>query len=76
MAILNEATGQEWKGDAAMEKGTGTTMELGLKGIGSYDFAGPAERMKAIDLAMRQYFGTDNWLTTRNKRFPGLQRKP
>lgn len=40
---------------------------------GTYDFASPVERIKAIDQAMRQYFGADNWVAVRNKLFPGLR---
>ncbi|MBM3946157.1 MAG: hypothetical protein FJ315_01995 [SAR202 cluster bacterium] len=42
---------------------------------GTYDFVGPAERMKAMDLAMRHYFAAENWVQVRNKRFPGLKRE-
>jgi hypothetical protein len=42
---------------------------------GTYDFSSSAAQVKAIDQAMRNYFGTDHWLVTRNRLFPGLQSK-
>jgi hypothetical protein len=39
----------------------------------TYDFANPIEWVKAIDRAMRHYFGGDNWLAVRNRGFPGLR---
>ena len=42
---------------------------------GTYDFSSSAVQVKAIDQAMRNYFGTDHWLVTRNRLFPGLQSK-
>lgn len=43
---------------------------------GSYDLASGAERMAAVDLALRHYFQADNWLAERNKQFPGLRPNP
>ena len=40
----------------------------------TYDFANSAVVMKAVDLALRQYFGVEDWLTVRNRLFPGLRR--
>ena len=42
--------------------------------VGTYDFASPVGVLKAMDLAMRQYFGADNWLAIRRKFIPGLRR--
>jgi hypothetical protein len=42
---------------------------------GTYDFSSAATQVKAIDQAMRNYFGTDHWLVTRNRLFPGPQSK-
>ncbi len=42
---------------------------------GSWDEARPGEQMQAIDLAMRDYFGADDWLKARDKQYPGLRRK-
>jgi hypothetical protein len=42
---------------------------------GTYDFGSSVAQVKAIDQAMRNYFGTDHWLVTRNRLFPGLQSK-
>ena len=38
------------------------------------DFANPVLVMKAVDLALRQYFGVKDWLNVRNRLFPGLRR--
>jgi hypothetical protein len=40
--------------------------------VGTLDFAVPVEHMRAIDLAMLDYFGTPNWVQERNHRFSGL----
>ena len=40
---------------------------------GSYDDATPVEQMRAINLAMRAYFGTKNWLTARQRVTPGAK---
>ena len=42
--------------------------------VDTYDSASPVEVVKAIDLALRQYFGEDNWLAIRDRLFPGLRR--
>ena len=51
------------------------TKSLIVEWAGSCDSAGPVVMVKAIDLAMCQYFGLKDWLTVRNKLFPGLRRK-
>ena len=48
---------------------------VGVEPEGSYDFADPVRLLKAIDLAMRQYFGAEHWLPTRNRLFPALRPK-
>lgn len=40
---------------------------------GSYDDATPVEQMRAINLAMRAYFGTKNWLIARQRVTPGAK---
>ena len=40
----------------------------------TYDFADSVAVMKAVDLALRRYFGAKDWLTVRNRLFPGLRR--
>lgn len=42
---------------------------------GTYDSASPVEVLRAVDLAMSRYFGADDWLTIRNRLFPGLRRQ-
>ena len=42
--------------------------------VDTYDFASSVVVMKAVDLALRQYFGTEDWLTVRKRLFPGLRR--
>ena len=39
----------------------------------SLDSMEPSDRMKAIDAALRSYFGTGDWLKARNKLFPGAK---
>lgn len=39
---------------------------------GSLDAAPPPIQMKAVDVAMRHYFGADDWLNEREKSFSGL----
>jgi hypothetical protein len=51
-----------------MESCIRTTEMLEVKAIGTYDFAIPVELVKSIDLAMRCYFGADDWLAIRNSR--------
>ena len=40
----------------------------------TYDFANSAMVMKAVDVALSHYFGAEDWLTVRNRLFPGLRR--
>ncbi len=42
--------------------------------VGTYDFASQVDVLKAFDRAMRQYFGTDDWLAVRRILLPGLRR--
>jgi hypothetical protein len=51
-----------------MEISIHTTETLEVKALGTCDFASPAELVKSIDLAMRCYFGADDWLAIRNSR--------
>ena len=37
----------------------------------SLDSVAPANRMRAVDAAMKRYFESDDWLRERNKLFPG-----
>jgi len=45
-----------------------------LDQVDTYDLASSVMVMKAVDLALRRYFGVEDWLTARNKTFPGLRR--
>ena len=47
-------------------------VEIAEQVVDSLDHVAPAEQMRAIDAAMRQYFQTSDWLRARNKAFPGL----
>lgn len=42
--------------------------------VDTYDLADSVLVMRAVDLALRQYFGAEDWLMVRNKLFPGLRR--
>ena len=59
-----------------MENDIHTTKELETNHIDTYDFASPVEKVEAIDLTLRHYFGTKEWSAMRSRRFPGLQPKP
>jgi hypothetical protein len=60
--------GRRW----AMEH-TGCSADgLTARVAGTYDFGRAIEQVKAIDRAVRHYFGGDNWLAIRNRWFPGL----
>ena len=48
---------------------------LAARSTGTYDFGSPIALVKAIDLAMRHYFGADHWVAIRNRLFPGLRTK-
>ena len=56
-----------------MESSTFTMRSPEAGPPGTYDLAGPVERVKAIDHALRHYFDTDNWLAARERLFPGLR---
>ena len=56
-----------------MEKDINTTKELETNHVDTYDFANPVEKVEAIDLALRHYFGTKEWSAMRSRQFPGLQ---
>ncbi len=43
---------------------------------GSYDLSDLPAVMRAVDLAMRHYFGATDWLANRNKLFPVSRRRP
>jgi hypothetical protein len=57
-----------------MVTGESVTRTPRLNHDDTYDFANPVLVMKAVDLALRQYFGAKDWLTVRNRLFPGLRR--
>ena len=57
-----------------MEIGRYATEGVIVEPIGTYDVASPVTVMKAVDLAMRQYFDADDWLAVRNRLFRGLRR--
>ena len=57
-----------------MEIGGYATDGVKVEPVGTHDFASPVEVLEAMDLAMRQYFGADDWLAIRRKLFPGLRR--
>ena len=58
-----------------MEKSVWATEVPEIRAIGTHDFAGSIELVKAIDRAMRHYFGADHWLAMRNRLLPGLRPK-
>ena len=58
-----------------METGGWAREAVKVEPAGTYDSASPVEVMKAVDLAMRQYFGADDWLTIRSRQSPGLRRQ-
>ena len=53
--------------------GCGTNIPR-VEHVDTYDFANPVMVMKAVDVALRQYFGAEDWLTVRKRLFPGLRR--
>ena len=57
-----------------MVTGESVTKTPGLEHDDTYDFANPVLVMKAVDLALCRYFGVGDWLTVRNRLFPGLRR--
>ena len=40
--------------------------------MGTYDLASAVDRVKAIDEALKHYYGAENWLAVRRKRQPGI----
>jgi hypothetical protein len=56
-----------------MENRVCTTEAPTARCVGTYDFSKSVELVKAIDLAMRHYFGAQHWLAVRNRLFPGLR---
>lgn len=54
-----------------ISKSHGTTP---AHGTGPLDHLEPEERVRAIDLAMQNYFESKDWVRTRNKEFPGSGR--
>jgi len=57
---------KKW-GPAALVSGGGEPVESLFTGPGSWDHAAPFLQMKAIDLAMRHFFGCDHWLAERRQ---------
>ena len=41
--------------------------------MGTYDFANAIDQVKAIDEALKHYYGTENWLALRRKLQPGTK---
>ena len=47
--------------------------ESGMRGEdGTYDLSSPGRRLRAMDLAMRQYFGSADWRAARDGGLPGI----
>lgn len=42
--------------------------------MGTYDLASAVDRVKAIDEALKHYYGAENWLAVRRKLQPGVNR--
>ena len=42
--------------------------------MGTYDLAGPVDSVKAVDEALKHYYGAENWLAVRQKLQPGINR--
>jgi len=61
------------QGGKAMPSEENATKALEASPLGTYDFASAVEMVRAVDVAMRQYFGADNWLVIRDREFPGLR---
>ena len=57
-----------------MDTGGCVTRTPTLEHVDTYDFDDSVVVMKAVDLALRQYFVAEDWLTVRNRLFPGLRR--
>ncbi|MFQ5872906.1 MAG: hypothetical protein ACE5JL_03780 [Dehalococcoidia bacterium] len=41
--------------------------------MGTYDFANAVDRVKAIDEALKRYYGAQKWLAVRRKLQPGIK---
>ena len=48
--------------------------ELKLRIVGSSDHIAPAAQMRAVHLAMQQYFGAEDWLAVRSG-VPSVERE-
>lgn len=57
-----------------MENGRRATGATRLEFVGTYDFASPVEMVRAINLAMCNYFDAADWLALRDRLSPGLRR--
>jgi len=57
-----------------MENDRRATESMSLDSVGTYDFASRVEMVRAINLAMCNYFDTADWLALRDRLFPGLRR--
>lgn len=64
------------KGGDTMENDMRATEAMSPAFVGTYDFASPVELVRVIDLAMRHYFEVNDWLSLRDRLFPGLRRQP
>ena len=42
--------------------------------MGTYDLAGAVDRVKAVDEALKHYYGAEDWLAVRQKLQPGINR--
>jgi hypothetical protein len=59
-----------------MENDRRATGAIRLEFVGTYDFASPVEKVRAINRAMRHYFVAADWLALRDRLSPGLRRQP
>ena len=41
--------------------------------MGTYDFARAVDRVRAINEALKHYYGTENWLTISDRLQPGAR---
>ena len=42
--------------------------------MGTYDLTEAVDRVKAVDEALKHYYGAENWLAARQKLQPGINR--
>ena len=42
--------------------------------MGTYDLVGTVDRVKAVDEALKHYYGAENWPAVRQKLQPGINR--